>query len=66
MDNQTSEKNYIHFLTFFVPSIFPPNFLSLTFSGNQTKPRGMKRLREIKVWLVKIEENFEFQIRLVP
>lgn len=27
----------------------------------------MKRLREIKVWLVKTrEENFEFQIRLVP
>lgn len=26
----------------------------------------MKRLREIKVWLVKIEEKFEFQIRLVP
>ena len=36
MDNQTSEKNYIPFLSFFFPFIFPPNFLSLTFSENQT------------------------------
>ena len=38
MDNQTSEKNYIPFLTFFFSSIFPLNFLSLAFSGNQTEP----------------------------
>ena len=37
LDNQTSEKNYIHFLTFFFPSIFPPNILSLAFSRNQTE-----------------------------
>ena len=35
MNNQTSEKNYIHFLIFFFLSIFPPNFLSLAFFGNQ-------------------------------
>ena len=38
MDNQTSEKNYINFLPFFFPSIFPPNFLSHSFSGNQIEP----------------------------
>ena len=38
MDNKQVKKNYIPFLTFFFPSIFPPNFLSLAFSGNQTKP----------------------------
>ena len=32
------KKNYIPFLTFFFPSIFPPNFLSLAFSRNQTEP----------------------------
>ena len=40
--NQTSEKNYIHFLTFFFPSIFPPNFLSLAFSGSRTELKGFK------------------------
>ena len=36
---QTSEKIYIHFLSFFFPSIFPPNFLSRPFFGNQTQPQ---------------------------
>ena len=36
MDNQASEKIYIPFLSFFFPSIFPLNFLSLAFSWNQT------------------------------
>ena len=39
MDNQTSEKIYIPFLSFFFPFIFPPNFLSFAFFGNQTQPK---------------------------
>ena len=51
MDNQTSEKNYIHFLTFFFPSIFLPNFLSLAFSENQTELKGF----QLKKMVVKLK-----------
>ena len=51
MDNQTSEKNYIHFLTFLFPSNFPPNFLSLAFSGNQIELKGFK----LKKMVVKLK-----------
>ena len=51
MDNQTSEKNYIHFLTFFFPFFFPPNFLSLTFSGNQTEPIWIEANTSILVYM---------------